>query len=234
MKTQTSIDPQAAHLAAWNLIPWLVNGSASAAQRAAFERHAASCEACRSEVFFQQQLAAAMHGSASPAHSAEPALARLQARIAIADSVDERASPAHLSAAAAWRQSGIWTRAWAGVALLQALGLVLLLSYGVGPRGEAAAEYRTLTSEPTAAVSTANIATLRLVPAPQMPAAQLPGLLQRHGLVAVEISADGSSLGVAWRDGSKPTAPVLAALRAEPLVLMAEPIIATRPAATNR
>lgn len=223
----TPTQAQALHLKAWNLIPWLVAGSASAAESAAFRQHAEGCEDCRAELAFQRRVQGAMQASALPAHAAEPALQRLQARIAIADSVAPLPLPPVRRGAGA-RGIG-WTRAWAGVALLQAAGLVLLGSM-LWSRSDGDA-YRTL-SNPTAVASPA--ATIRLVLSPQVSAGQMQGLLKRHRLAAVEISPDGASLGLATvgaadAAGASTAAPArtaaaVAALRAEPGVLLAETI----------
>jgi hypothetical protein len=220
-------DPQALHLAAWNSIPWLINGSATATQQAAFDRHAATCPACREELAFQQQLRGAIGAAASPAHSPEPALARLNARIAVADSAEGRATPP-LRGAAGWRGAGGWTRAWAGVALLQALGIVLLLAFGLVPRSSDPPDaYRTLSDAATPAAAGAPATTLRLVLSARTPAAELPALLSQHGLIATTIGADGSAFGAARRDGAAADAALLAALRADPRLALVEPVLSS-------
>jgi hypothetical protein len=218
MNTQTPAAEaaQAAHREAWNRIPWIVAGSASPAEKAAFEAHAAGCEDCRDELVLQRRLRATMHATALPAHGAEPALARLQVRIDIASSAEPLPQPPG-------RRSAGWTRAWAALALLQSAALVLLLAYGNrGAPGAGAGEYRTLTTPAPAVAALA--ATLRVVPAPALTAGDWRGLLKRHALVVVEASPDATAFGLARQGGAAPDAALLAALRAEPLLVMVEPL----------
>jgi hypothetical protein len=211
------------HRQAWNDIPWLVAGSASAAQRQAFEQHAAGCADCREELAFQRQVQAAMQAGAADTTDPEPGLQRLLARMAIDEAVAPR--PRRGATALRWREAGGWTRAWAAVALLQAVGLLLVLAGPWSPRASGdAAEYQTLSSPaPTSA------ARIRLVLAPEVSQAQLQALLQRHGLVAVEISAEAGSLGVALASGSPAVDGAVQALRREPGVRLAEPVLAPQP-----
>ena len=59
-----------AHARTWALIPWLVNGRADHAQRAAAERHLAGCADCRAELQAQQRLRQGLQ-AALPAPAAE-------------------------------------------------------------------------------------------------------------------------------------------------------------------
>ena len=49
-----------AHRQTWNLIPWVVNGSATPAERQIAETHLAECVDCRDELAFQSLLHAGM------------------------------------------------------------------------------------------------------------------------------------------------------------------------------
>jgi len=51
------------HRAVWELIPWLVNGSATAEERRLALAHLAQCEACSDEVARQEALRAAIAGA---------------------------------------------------------------------------------------------------------------------------------------------------------------------------
>jgi hypothetical protein len=87
--------------------------------------------------------------------------------------------------------------------------------------GQRGTDYQTLSQT----ASTPSVATIRLVPAADLQQAQLQALLKRTGTHAVEINADGSLLGLSV----EPTAghsldQVLTQLRAEPGVMLAEPM----------
>ncbi|MFT0174763.1 zf-HC2 domain-containing protein [Paraburkholderia mimosarum] len=56
-----TIDLERAHLRTWELLPWVVNGSASEAERAEVDEHAATCERCRAELALQSRLASAVN-----------------------------------------------------------------------------------------------------------------------------------------------------------------------------
>ena len=48
--------PQADHLRAWDLLPWVVNGRASAEQVQWVDAHVAGCDDCRAELAWQRSL----------------------------------------------------------------------------------------------------------------------------------------------------------------------------------
>lgn len=60
MNPQT--DPE--HRALWDLIPWVVAGSASAPDQHRVQEHLLRCEDCRDEMAFHQSLRAGMHSAA--------------------------------------------------------------------------------------------------------------------------------------------------------------------------
>ncbi|HNR91495.1 MAG TPA: zf-HC2 domain-containing protein, partial [Dokdonella sp.] len=72
-------DPGQRHREVWQLIPWLVNGTASAAERQRAAEHIAGCADCRDEVALQEQIrdgfAAAGIGSTQAAQTAFAGLA---------------------------------------------------------------------------------------------------------------------------------------------------------------
>ena len=49
-----------AHRRAWDLIPWIVNGSAPESERRVVQEHLEACADCRQELEFQRQLQAAL------------------------------------------------------------------------------------------------------------------------------------------------------------------------------
>ena len=195
------------HRRAWDLIPWLVAGVASAAERKLLQQHLPGCQACREEMQFQQQLHAAMQAATPQPGDAESGLQRLMARIDLAEP-QPQAPP----------RTPAWPR-WLAAA-------VVVQSVGLGAAGLALwdrqrdGDYRTLSSP----AAMAQPATVRLVPAPGMDFATLRQLLAEHHLAVVEVAPDGTSLGLVAADGTPGTVQAaLPALRRLPGVLLAEP-----------
>lgn len=201
----------------WAMIPWVLNGTADAAQCRRFELHALGCADCREELAFQRLLQTGMRAESVPPHAAEPALQRLLARLDQAREWPQAESP---QAAPPPAVSGVrWPdRRWLVAAVcLQAVGLTALGTMWWQRPGAAA--YETLSR---AEVSSARI---RLVPAPQLSLAELQALLSRAQLSIVETDGSASLLGLAPAPGARLTlAQSLAQLRAEPGVRLAEPL----------
>ncbi len=201
------------HRRTWDVLPWLVNGTASAGERLAAESHLATCSDCRDELAFQARVQAGM--SSEPVPSGRPAgLDRLLARIDA-----DGALPASSRARPRTRWS---VRLLAAAVVAQAIGIGLLgaLLLVRGNAGDAA--YATLSSTPTAPV----VATIRLVPAPSLPLSDLQAMLARNGLRIAGSNAGGSILALAPVDATSASQrdAVLGRLRATPGVLLAEPL----------
>lgn len=198
------------HHELWAMIPWVVNGTADAAQCRRFEQHAAGCADCRDELAFQRLLQQGMRAETGPPHAAEPALQRLLARIAQAEPLPAVA------------KNERWpSRRWLVAAVLvQAVGLTALGTLQWERTGSA--EYQTLSQ----ARAEATPARIRLVPAPEMRLAELQSLLGRTQLRVVETDGNASILGLAPLPGATLSlAQSLALLRAEPGVRLAEPVL---------
>lgn len=204
------------HQRAWALIPWVVNRSADAAERALVAEHVAACEDCRSELAFQRQLHGQMTGDRVSAAETEAALQRMSALI-------DSEAPATVQALHATPRAPRWTRMLVAAVVVQAVGLAALL--GVVSERPRPADYQTLSHTEPANPA----AVLRLVAAPGMTLGELQGLLARSGVVIVDSPADGAAFGLALRPGTGRDA-ALAALRQSPGVLLAEPIVAAGPA----
>lgn len=244
------------HVQTWELIPWLVNGSASAADRQRVEEHLRDCADCRDEYAFQQRLHAGMSDDASDQAEAQRGLARLFARI------DEEAlgfagthAPAAAAAAAPRARGGLLQRILVAALVVQTASIAAFAILWFAPNASIQAAsiqaaspqsaslqsvlgnagYRTL-SRPDA---TADSATIRLVPAPTLSVGALQELLADAGLRIAGSSTDGTILGLApvaarsRPDNGEPaagssaqTAITVARLRAQPGVLLAEPIVA--------
>lgn len=198
------------HHELWAMIPWVVNGTADAAQRSRFEQHAAACADCREELAFQRLLQAGMQADEGPPHSVEPALQRLLARIAQAEPLQP-----------VTRHEGWPNRRWLVAAVLvQAVGLTALGT--LQWQRSAAADYQTLSQ----AGVEAKPARIRLVPSPELRLTELQSLLGRTQLIVVETDGKASILGLAPVPGATLSlAQSLALLRAEPGVRLAEPVL---------
>lgn len=206
------------HQRAWALIPWVVNHSANATERALVAEHVAACEDCRDELAFQRQLHGQMTAGRISATETEAALQRMTALI-------DSEAPAEPPVPDAAPRAPRWTRMLIAAVVVQAVGLAALL--GVISERPRPADYQTLSQPEPAHVA----AVLRLVPAPNMTLGELQALLARSGVVIVDSPADGVAFGLALRPGTARDA-ALAALRQAPGVLLAEPIMAPTAAAS--
>ena len=212
------------------LLPWYVNGTLEAAERAALDDHLAGCARCRAELAREEGLAAALRAAEDVAPAPHPAqLARLLGRL------DGEPRAERLPRLAAlWAGTPRPVR-WAVAA--QAL-LVLALAAatgwragGVDPARETAAvetpaaEFRTLadTTPETPAAAPAGATRLRVLFAEETSARAVRGILERVGGRIV----DGPSpLGVYTVEvpagpAADPLEVVLDHLRAQPEVRFA-------------
>lgn len=212
-----------AHCQTWELIPWVVNGTATAAQRERVQEHLRSCADCREEFAQQQRFHAALQAQPALVSDPQPALARLFARMELQGELPLAAPVPHRrpSRATAWLAAAVVVQA-IGLGLLSA---VLLNRPGpVMPPADTAG-YRTLSSAAPGRAAAA----IRLVAAPDMTLATLRQLLGESGLHIVEANTDNSIFGLASVDAAKAThtefiAAAVLRLRAQPGVLLAEPI----------
>lgn len=200
----------AEHRKAWDQIPWVVAGSADAADRAFVLEHIARCAPCRAEFDFQTQVRHGLAAGEPAAHDPGPALQRLWHRID-----GEAATAAPRPAPQRWWNG---TRALAAVVAVQAVALAFLAGQVFQPRPESG--YATLSS-----AGAPGTAVLRVAPSPQMTLGAWQALLAAEGLRVVEAASDGRHFGLAPADGAHPPdAAVLARLRARPELLLVEPL----------
>jgi hypothetical protein len=207
------------HQEAWDSMPWVLNGSATAAQRQRLLAHLPDCADCRAEWDFQRQLRAELAPQADP----DALLARFWAHAphgAAAEARELLVSEPLLQAAGVPSAEPRRPRSWWTPLLLTTLALHAGLLFWGRERPQPA-DYRLL-SEASPAASGARI---RLVPAPDLSLAQLQALIAAQGLQIVEASPQGQHFGLAPRDGQgtgfDAHATVLR-LRAQPGVLLAE------------
>lgn len=201
------------HRQTWDLIPWLVNGTATASDRALAEAHLAACADCRDEYAFQSRVHAGLGVEAAVADEPGPAFGRLLERI-------EAEQAGQAASAHAPRQRRL-LRALAAAVVVQAIGLATLGAWAVGHRrADDAPAYRTL-STPAAEPA---MASLRFVPSPELSVGQLQRLLGDNGLHIVGTNEGGTIYTLAPVASAHTDAGVIARLRAAPGVLLVEPI----------
>jgi len=203
------------HRQTWDLIPWLVNSTASPVERALAEAHLAICADCRDEYAFQARLGAGLGVEIATEASPQPGLDRLLARID-AEVTDGAALPLRSRALGA-RLS----RILAAAVIVQAIGLAALSGWALN-RSASEAPYRTL-SAPAVVVPDA---TIRFVPSPELSVGQLQRLLADNELRVASANEGGTILSLApvSTHASASTSDAIARLRATPGVLLAEPI----------
>ena len=231
-----------AHARAWALIPWLVNGRADAAERAAAERHLHGCAECRTELAAQQRLRQGVQDHLpAPAAGldAERGLQRLLGRLdqlpLEQDGADAAPSMAAArprladagaaglpgqAAAAAPRRTGRLHTALAAAVVAQAVGLALL---SLQLMRSDDAPYRTLSQPPASAPA---LAAYRVLPDPALPMQQWQALLEATQLRVVDGPNAAGAYALAPRASASGAAPasaaVLARLRTAPGVRLAE------------
>lgn len=203
------------HSQIWELIPWVANGTASAAECERVHEHLSHCADCRDEYAQQCRFLAGMQLDTAAPVAAEPGLRRLMQRIAEAEGLAAAPAAPRSLRAVPWLAAAV---------VVQAIGLALLGYALVQRPATAPADYVTLSQAPASAPASVAV---RLVAAPEMDLASLRRVLAETGLHIVQSNADNSIFGLAPRDGAAPSAAAVdtavARLRREPGVLLAEP-----------
>jgi len=221
-------DTAIAHRRAWELIPWVVNGTASATEREAVEAHLEGCADCRGELEFQRGLQATIAAQSRVEGDVRESWQRLRHRIDAA----APAAPAQRLDSRRGRAGRLQMRWLVAAMVVQAIGLAGLGAalwsrpYALGGLAAAApgvpAAYRTLSSTEAAAPA----ATIRVVFAPEVTVAQVQSMLAAAHL---QVVAGPSNVGV-WtlgpaRDSSRDaTETALRELRARTEVRFAEAV----------
>lgn len=242
------IEHKLSHAETWELVPWLINGTASREDRTRVEEHLKDCADCRNEYAWQCQLYAGIGAALDRTVISEPhaALQRLHSRIDTAETQQDRSDRLPLIEAAAPKRGTVtltvqrrWFRALVAAAVVQAIGIALLGGFLSGQgsgfdtgssSATPSAPYVTLSSAPQHAASAA---TIRFVPSPTMTLGQLQATLEMAQLHVVESSANNTVYGLANKPasegsegatGDEAVLVALARLRSQPGVLLAEPI----------
>jgi hypothetical protein len=219
-------DTSSAHRQAWDLIPWIVNGSAPESELLVVQMHLDSCADCRQELQFQRQLQAAMAVPSSVEIDGRDSWQRLRSRLDAAAHPETAPRSAHRRT----RASGKAWMPWLVAAMVaQAIGLGTLGAAwwsrpsvpGSMPAGAANA-YRTL-SAPEMSVQPA---TIRVVFAPAVTVAQVQAMLAAARLqVRAGPSEVGAwTLGPAGDSSQAATEAVLRELRAQSEVRFVEAV----------
>jgi hypothetical protein len=219
--SERPVDPASEHWRAWEAIPWVVNGSATAAQRRLLDAHLDRCEDCRLELVRQRELQSAIASEPPPAAGdVETGLQRLFARIDRArEGVPAAAPPGREPRRAV--PSGL-TQWLTAAVVVEALALAVL-GVGLAARPDPAPGYVTL-SQGTAA---ARGATIRIVPSPSLRIDDLQRLLQALNL---QVVAGPSSVGAydlapqTVTTGQTARDLQISTLRADPGLRLVEPI----------
>jgi len=217
-------DTASLHRQAWDLIPWIANGSASQAERLAVQAHLACCPDCSQELEFQRQLQASMALEPTLEVDSQQAWQQLRARLT-GDAAPASAPRVIARRVRSGRRS--WVPWLTAAMVVQALGLGVLgvafwsRSPSLAPAG-AAAPYKTL----SAPEATPAQATIRAVFAPDMTLQRLHALLveARLQVLAGPSNTGVWSLGPAADSTQAATQSALQQLRADSQVRFAEAV----------
>ena len=197
---------------AWEMMPWMLQDSATQEQGAWLENHLAQCAACRAEFAQQSRLRLALSLPADVPIDVDVGLGRLLARL---DMPDSQEAPTR-------QRAGNWvSRALVAAVLVQALGIgvlgVKLWSVGGEP------SYRTLSQETPSAAPGA----IRVVPDAGMTLADWNALLHALRLQVVSGPNDVGAYTVAPVSSASTAQHALQQLRTTRGILLAEPVAAT-------
>lgn len=212
------------HRHAWEMIPWILNGSASEAQTRSAQEHLRQCADCRQALAFEQQLREAMMQPQTNLSDAEEGWQSLCARLdstAASQKTWRETSGQPMRARA---PGGIPVRWLVAAVIVEALalGAIVTASWINGAGRQPASAYHTL-SRPYAANAAA---TIRMVLAPGMTLEQFRVLLNNAHLQVVAGPGEAGvwSLAPAEDATTAATEAALRELRGNPQVRFAEPI----------
>ncbi len=207
------------HARAFELLPWLVNGTLAEPERAGVERHVERCSLCRDEIDFHRDAQAAARWTRDGAW--EPPPGHLEGLL-------QRLPPQPSAGAArsrdGWRALPARVRWVVAAQAALAAGLAGLLLWQAGPsRPE---RYETLSS-PGAAIS-ATGPQLQIAFAETTTERELRDLLLANGVSIVQGPSPRGIYSASLEAGS-PVENVVATLRSDPRVRFVEPLGEPRP-----
>lgn len=200
------------HRATEALLPWLLNGTLSQAERAEVDAHLQACPQCREELARQRELMAAYRASPLPEAQldGEAALARLRTRLradAARPTLPQRLVARGRALAARWWPATVALQ----MGVILALGASLWMQLNASPQGDAAALYRGLGAAEQRATGDALV-----IFDPRAGEAELRGALLRAGARVVDGPTATGAYIVRFDGGHTPSK--LAALRGEAAV----------------
>lgn len=198
---------------AWEMMPWVLQQSATEEQGQWLARHLAHCAACSAEFEQQERLQQAMSLPTDIKLDAEAGLQRLLGRLD---------APMPQAETVRARPGGWLTRALAAAVLVQAIGIGAL-GLKVWSANEHPA-YRTLSQEPAAPAAHGAI---RVVPDANMTLADWNALLHSLQLQVVGGPNDVGAYTVAPSASASKASNALLQLRAARGVRLAEPVTDT-------
>ncbi|WP_369944580.1 zf-HC2 domain-containing protein [Xanthomonas medicagonis] len=198
---------------AWDLMPWVLQASATDEQHEWLIAHLAKCPHCSAEFAQQSRLRMAMSLPSDVPVDAEAGLQRLLGRL---DAPVEPQRPAA-------RPRASWTtRALVAAALVQAVGLGVLGARL--PHDDRSGSYRTLSDTPAA---TPAAGAIRVVPDAHMTLAEWDALLRKlHLRVVGGPNGAGAYTVVPEPGAATQSQRSVQSLRAAPGIRLAEPISA--------
>ncbi|QOL48271.1 zf-HC2 domain-containing protein [Massilia litorea] len=213
MNGRSDMDGDAAHRATRDALPWLLSGRLGGDELDAAQAHLAGCAACRADF---QQLRRLREAAAAPDPQCDPdaALGRLLARI---DAPVQ--PPADVSPPPTLRGRAANDPRWLRRMALAQCGVIVLLAVLLARPGPPADSFRGLGAAPAATGQAV------VVFRPETAERELRRILRASGARVV----GGPTVTDAWLLAmpQADAAASLARLRAEPAVLLAEPLGAT-------
>lgn len=218
MNNRSSADGwQRTHLRVWDLLPWVVNGTASESVRSEVEAHLRECTHCREEFVRQERVHSAMNSTQEVELSVERGLDRLLLELDAHEQTGARVPQREGGARGrwAWVACGL-----AAMVLLEAGGLVALGTSA--DRGSPS--YRTLSSGDAGLP----LASIRLVIDPSMTAGKLQSLLVPLKLQIVGGPNEDGVYSLGAIGSGHDIEKDVEALRAAPGVRFVEPVYAAR------
>lgn len=221
MKNQT--DSASEHRLTWEAMPWVVNGSASEAQRRSVAMHVRDCDDCRAELARQREWHASMVRERAATTDVDAGLHKLWKRI---DQAEEDSAQA--SAAGARRHGQPPAGRWGGNALVYSLTFAVVveaigisvLGIGLLSRTGTSPSYRTLSDSAVRGDG----GTIRMIPATSMTPGQLQALLKGLELQVVAGPNAVGAYALAPLSAQPSLDTQLAGLRAVPGMRLVEPI----------
>ncbi len=210
------------------VIPWLVNGSLPAEAEPVVRQHISGCPECREDYEEQLRVCEAMRTDGPLVFAAEPSYQKLLARMQSAETGREpREETAELPpprATQSFRQLPPVVRWLAAAVVLQAFALSLGAWVWHSSSAARDAEYATLTSASPAYDSGPRV---RILFRTDLTIGALQSVLQDAGARIIDGPADGNVYTVGFTqppDSPSALEQRIAALRANPAILFAEPV----------